>query len=57
MPTSELDLHAGDLVRIKGKDDILATLDRTNHNRGLSFDSEMVKYCGRLAVSEHAWPG
>ena len=48
-PSDKLDLQAGDLVRIKSKDEIVQTLDRTNHNRGLSFDAEMVKYCGRTA--------
>jgi hypothetical protein len=49
-PSRKLDLQPGDLVRIKSKDQIAETLDRTNHNRGLSFDSEMVKYCGRIAT-------
>jgi len=48
-PTARLDLAAGDMVRIKSKDEIFATLDHTNHNRGLSFDTEMLKYCGRTA--------
>jgi hypothetical protein len=49
-PSAELNLRPGDLVRIKSKEEIVATLDHTNHNRGLSFDSEMVKYCGRIAT-------
>jgi hypothetical protein len=48
-PARKLDLRPGDLVRIKSKEEIVATLDKTNHNRGLSFDGEMVKYCGRTA--------
>jgi hypothetical protein len=48
-PSEELGLRPGDLVRIKPKKEIIKTLDRTNKNRGLSFDSEMVKYCGRTA--------
>jgi hypothetical protein len=48
-PTARLDLVAGDMVRIKSKEEICATLDHTNHNRGLSFDTEMLKYCGRTA--------
>ena len=36
-------------MRIKSKDEIVATLDETNHNRGLSFDGEMANYCGRPA--------
>ena len=48
-PTDKLDLRPGDLVRIKSKEEIVATLDKTNHNRGLSFDGEMSNYCGRTA--------
>jgi hypothetical protein len=48
-PSEKLDLRPGDLVRIKSKEEIVATLDTTNHNRGLSFDGEMSNYCGRTA--------
>jgi hypothetical protein len=48
-PSDKLDLEPGDLVRIKSKDEIVATLDRTNRNRGLTFDGEMADYCGRTA--------
>ena len=48
-PTRQLDLRPGDLVRIRSKEEIEATLDTTNHNRGLSFDGEMSNYCGRTA--------
>jgi hypothetical protein len=48
-PSDKLDLQPGDLVRIKSKDEIVATLDKTNRNRGLSFDGEMSNYCGRTA--------
>jgi hypothetical protein len=48
-PSEKLDLRPGDLVRIKSKDEIMATLDKTNRNRGLSFDGEMSNYCGRTA--------
>jgi hypothetical protein len=44
-----LHLRPGDLVRIKSKEEIEATLDTTCHNRGLSFDGEMSNYCGRTA--------
>jgi plastocyanin len=37
--TAKLDLKPGDLVRIKSKDEIVATLDHTNRNRGLSSTS------------------
>lgn len=44
-----LDLKPGDLVRIKSKREIVATLDKTSKNRGLSFDHEMARFCGRTA--------
>lgn len=49
-PPAKLGLAPGDRVRIKSKDEIVKTLDATNHMRGLSFDVEMVKYCGRVAT-------
>lgn len=49
VPSASLNLQPGDLVRIKSKDEIMKTLDHTNHNRGLSFDVEMLTYCGRQA--------
>jgi hypothetical protein len=49
-PHMKLGLQPGDRVRIKSKEEIIDTLDRTNHTRGLSFDAEMVKYCGRIAT-------
>ena len=48
-PSATLDLQPGELVRIKSKREIEATLDRNLHNRGLGFDPEMVPYCGRTA--------
>ena len=45
-----LDLQPGDLVRIKSKREIEATLDKTNRNRGLFFDHEMSRFCGRTAT-------
>ena len=45
-PTSELNLQPGEFVQVRSKDEILATLNRRSRNRGLSFDSEMVRYCG-----------
>jgi len=49
VPTAKLDLRPGDLVRVKSREEIEATLDGSNYNRGLSFDGEMVRYCGRTA--------
>ena len=46
-PAQTMDLRPGELVRVKPKAAIVATLDSANRNRGLSFDSEMLKYCGR----------
>jgi hypothetical protein len=48
-PKATLDLQPGELVRVKSKEEILATLDRKATNRGLSFDAEMLKYCGTQA--------
>ena len=45
-PHATLDLTPGELVRVKSHQEILATVDRRNRNRGLSFDPEMVRYCG-----------
>lgn len=45
-PTAELNLQPGEFVEVKSKEEILATLDRRNRNRGLLFDSEMIRYCG-----------
>jgi hypothetical protein len=45
-PISTLDLQPGELVRVKPYEEILATLDSSNKNRGLFFDAEMVPYCG-----------
>jgi hypothetical protein len=48
-PKETLDLRPGELVEVKSKEEILATLDRTGHNRGLRFDIEMLRYCGKRA--------
>jgi hypothetical protein len=48
-PKELLDLQPGELVEVKSKEEILETLDKTGHNRGLRFDVEMLKYCGRRA--------
>jgi hypothetical protein len=46
-PNTTLDLRPGEWVRIKSYEEILATIDRNNNNRGLFFDAEMVPYCGQ----------
>ncbi len=48
-PREVLNLQPGELVQIKTKEEIVRTLDRNNTNRGLSFDTEMLMYCGRRA--------
>jgi hypothetical protein len=48
-PQETLDLEPGELVEIKSKEEIFATLDTTHRNRGMTFDVEMLKYCGRRA--------
>ena len=45
-PRELLDLRPGELVRVKSKEEIAQTLDGRNRNRGLTFDSEMLGYCG-----------
>lgn len=46
-PAAELNLQPGDLVQVRSKDEIMDTLNEHNRNRGLSFDVEMIPYCGR----------
>ena len=45
-PTATLNLQPGELVRVKSYNEILATLDSNNKNRGLFFDAELVPFCG-----------
>jgi hypothetical protein len=40
-------IRPGAWVRVKSYEDILATLDTDNKNRGLYFDAEHVPYCGK----------
>ena len=46
-PREILDLQPGEWVIVKSYEEILATLDKKGKNRGMTFDSEMVRYCGR----------
>ncbi len=48
-PTEHLDLQPGELVRIKSKEQIEATLNESQLNRGMGFEAEMARYCGRTA--------
>jgi hypothetical protein len=52
-PRELLNLMPGEWVEVKSYEEILATLDKKGKNRGMTFDSEMVKYCGaRLRVRQ-----
>lgn len=51
-PTAELGLQPGDRVRIKPRDAILDTLNADLLNRGMGFDEEMSRFCGREARVE-----
>jgi hypothetical protein len=45
-PSTSLNLKPGELVRIKSHDEILNTISKSNRNRGLLWDAELVPYCG-----------
>jgi hypothetical protein len=46
-PAAQLNLKAGDIVRVKSFDKILETLNDTSKNRGMYYDPEMVPFSGR----------
>jgi hypothetical protein len=48
-PTGHRDLQPGDLVRIRSKAEIAPTLNAKLLNRGMGFDAEMGRFCGRTA--------
>jgi hypothetical protein len=48
-PTGHTDLQPGELVRIKPKGEIMRTLSKDRRNRGLGFEEEMARHCGREA--------
>ena len=43
-----LNLRAGEIVEIRSKEEILATLDEKGRLDGLPFMPEMLEYCGKL---------
>ncbi len=47
-PKAELNVQPGELVEVLSRDEIIATLDKENRNRGLLFDAEMLRYCGGI---------
>jgi len=48
-PTVETGLQPGDLVRIKSREEIEATINADSLNRGLGIEAEMARFCGRTA--------
>jgi hypothetical protein len=48
-PTGQTDLQPGDIVRIKSRAEIEPTLNADLLNRGMGFDAEMARFCGRTA--------
>jgi hypothetical protein len=48
--TPRLHLRPGEVVEVKSKDEIMATLSPENKNRGMWFDQEQLVYCGTRAT-------
>ena len=48
-PTGQTGLRPGDVVRIKSRNEIEPTLNSDLLNRGMGFDAEMARFCGRTA--------
>jgi hypothetical protein len=46
-PNIKLNLQPGELVRVKSHREILQTVTTQNQNRGMSWDAELVPYCGK----------
>src|SRR4051794_34959982 len=44
---SQLNLQPGDWVEVRSPDEIAPTLNASGKTRGLTFDQEMLPYCGR----------
>jgi hypothetical protein len=51
-PSVHIGLLPGDLVRIRSKREVAATLNADLLNRGMGFDAEMARFCGRTARVE-----
>lgn len=52
-PTASLNLHPGEVVRVKSYKEILQTLTSDNKNRGMHWDAELVPYCGKTFRVKH----
>ncbi|MEV6768621.1 hypothetical protein AB0N05_08290 [Nocardia sp. NPDC051030] len=48
-PVAQLDLQPGEIVRIRSKEQIELTLNAERLNRGMGFEEEMSRHCGRTA--------
>ncbi|MEV5573485.1 hypothetical protein AB0L06_25870 [Spirillospora sp. NPDC052269] len=48
-PVETLDLKPGELVRIKSRAEIIKTLNKDLLNRGMGFENEMARHCGKTA--------
>ncbi len=46
-PSVDLNLQPGELVQVRSKEEIMLTINKRFRNKGLSFDVEMVPFCGR----------
>ena len=47
-PLEVLNLQPGELVQVRSREEIVATLDKNKRNRGLLFDGEMLPFCGGI---------
>jgi hypothetical protein len=47
-PLEILHLQPGELVQVRSREEIIATLDKNKRNRGLLFDGEMLPFCGGI---------
>jgi predicted DNA-binding antitoxin AbrB/MazE fold protein len=47
-PLETLNLQPGELVQVRSREEIVATLDKNKRNRGLLFDGEMLPFCGGI---------
>jgi glycosyltransferase involved in cell wall biosynthesis len=47
-PIETLNLQPGELVRVRSREEIIATLDEQDRNRGLLFDGGMLTHCGSI---------
>ncbi|MCX5041706.1 hypothetical protein OG921_00690 [Aldersonia sp. NBC_00410] len=48
-PVEDLNLQVGELVRVKSKEQIELTLNAERMNRGMGFEEESARHCGKVA--------